>query len=137
MSGYVRPAKTFLLKFADPEYAGLEVRVKSLPVGQLLKVGRFADTAREAFDLSMVEDLFTAFAGSLISWNLEEPEGVPVPATLDGVLSQETDFMIAVALEWATTLAGVSADLGKDSSSGPISPALSLPMEPLSPSLAS
>jgi len=133
--GFQSKKKAFRLKFADPEMAGLEVTARSLTTGQFLDLqASMADKADEGSVRRMIELL----ASRLESWNLEDEEtGMPVPATLDGILAQELDFTMAIINAWSEAVAGVSAPLAGGSNSGGTSPELSIPMEALSPSLAS
>jgi hypothetical protein len=61
----------------------------------------------------------------------------PVPPTLEGVKSQDYEFMLEVIGEWMTAIGGVPAPLGQRSAGGVPSVVASLPMAPLSPSQAS
>lgn len=49
-------------------------------------------------------DLFSAFAMSLVSWDLTD-RGHSVPATEAGVLSQDLPFLLAVSRTWYTLVA--------------------------------
>ena len=131
MAGYVRQAKVYKLRFDDPEMNGLVVRMHGLTAGQLLETGRWSE------DPEGVESLFRLFASKLVDWNLEEPEGVPVPTTYEAVLGQEDDLILAVIAAWQEAVAGVPAPLAKRSNGGGPSLVASLPMEPLSSSQAS
>lgn len=138
--GYRRQKTVHKLVFDDTQgdLAGLEVRLHSLSVGALLDLSQLADGARS--QQQDAERLFTEFANSLISWNLEDevPDdtgvGVrPVPATLDGVRSCDLDFVLRLVDAWMTAVAGVPAPLVGGSTSGGPSPEPSIPMVPLSP----
>lgn len=134
--GYRRESIQYKLVFDDPSLEGLEVVTKSVSSGRLLKLMKLADLAgnagkrREftADDASAVESLFGGFASALISWNLEDEKGEPVPATLDGVNDQDFDFVLSIIMAWINAVAGVSSSLGKGSSNGPPSLEESLPM---------
>jgi hypothetical protein len=43
--------------------------------------------------------LFEAFARSLVGWDLTT-DGTPVPATIDGVFDQDSDFLLQVSRAW-------------------------------------
>lgn len=138
--GYVRERRTYRLVFADEEYAGLEVVARSASVAAYRRI---AELASKPFsmpptteDLIEIDNLYAAFAEQLVSWNLEELDDgvtVPVPATLDGLQSQELPFAMAIILAWMEAVVGVSPPLDSRSSSGELE--ASLPMEVLSPSL--
>lgn len=48
-------------------------------------------------------ELFRAFAESLVGWSMSD-QGLPVPATVDGVLSQDLDFLLDLARTWYTVV---------------------------------
>lgn len=135
-AGYRRPAKVYRLKFADEDMAGLEVMARSLPLGEFLKVSELAGAVDDAQGMaSSAGQLFRVFAGSLMEWNLENDFGDPVPADLDGVLSQDLDFIMKIVMAWVSAMSDVDTPLPNGSSNGATS-ALehSIPMAPRSSS---
>jgi hypothetical protein len=138
--GYIRQKKIHKLTFDDTQgdLAGLEVRLHSLTVGQLLDMGRLADQAEQSRENT--ERFFADFAQCLVSWNVEDEvpdaDGVGVqaiPATLDGVRSCDLDFITRITKAWMEAISGVPDPLDGGSNSGQQSPEASIPMEPLSP----
>lgn len=118
----------------DTKYPGLEVRAVESSTAEYLRVAKLSQ--RDRLSDEEIESICGMFARRLLSWNLETPdsEGVrPVPATLEGLLSQDFDFISAVIVRWATATSKIDEDLGKDSSSGDRSVEASIPMETLSP----
>lgn len=139
---YVRARRVYVLVFEAPDLAQLEIRARSVSVGKFLKLVKLAarldrDAASlSAEDAEAIEGLFTGFAEALISWNIDDPDTeAPVPATYDGVMAQDTDFMMVVIDAWLTAVGGVDAPLGATSTSGPRSLEASIPMVDPSPSL--
>lgn len=132
--GFKKQTTIFELAFADKAYEGLEVRAKSIPSGDFLDLMEAAtalDLTKQTFsesDLHAVKFLFDGFAKALISWNLEDEFGTAIPATLEGVRDQEFPFLMPIITAWMDAVAGVSADLGKESRSGVTSPDLQIPM---------
>jgi hypothetical protein len=127
--GYKRKAKTFVLGFEDEEYKGLEVKCKSLPMGDFLDVsGRFTKEKQTDED---VEAILKAFADSITEWNLEDDNDAQVPATLDGLKSLDLEFVFAMIAAWLGGISGVAGDLGKASTAGESFPEASIPMEAL------
>lgn len=124
--GYQR--KIYKLVFDDPEMNGLEVRARSVSIGAMRKV-------QETNDEFLMMELFSK---ALVSWNLED-DGVPVPATLEGLQDQDADLVLAIVGAWMGTIAGVpdASPLDDASNSGKPSLEASIPMEPLSASQAS
>jgi hypothetical protein len=136
--GFKKKTTIYELVFEDKELEGLEVRAKSVPSGDLLDLMDAAskiDVTSSTFsnsDLSAIKQLLTGFSRALVSWNLEEEDGTPVPPTLESIHAQEFIFVLPIVTAWMDAVAGVSADLGKDSGSGETFPEGSLPMETLS-----
>lgn len=135
--GYVRQRRVFRLRFEDPDMAGLVVRARSISLGQFLDVVGLRDADPRQMARTDLDKLFAAFAGALLDWNLEEPEGTPVPATLEGLHGLEPDFVMAIIAAWLDAMAGVARPLGAASSNGDRSLEASMPMEVQSPSLQS
>lgn len=132
--GFKKMATVLRLKFEDPSLTGLEVLAKSVPTGDFLDLMDAAskmDLTSKEFnpeDLKAVRVLIDGFAKALISWNLEDEDDEPVPATLQGVRDQELDFLLPIVTAWMDAVAGVSADLGKASPSGETFPEAAIPM---------
>lgn len=148
--GYVPKRATYVLEFdTDDELAGLEVKARGVDLGTFLDLTAMADLSTQVAEgknvgqgesmraIRAVGDLLTGFAAVLVSWNVETEAGVPVPADIDGLRSQAFPFVFKIIRAWMSAAAGVSDPLVEPSSSGAPSPVGSLPMEPLSPSLAS
>lgn len=137
--GYQPPRKTYRLVFDEGEYAGLSVRVRSVPLGQFMALTRLAETAgdgkeQEAF--AGMGELFEGFADALVDWNVED-DGAPVPADLSGVYAQDFDFVMFLVGEWISAMGDVAAPLVPPSVSGGTSLEASIPMDVLSLSPAS
>lgn len=142
--GFKPKSKIYRLKFEDPEMNGLVVEVKPSSVGVLLDTADLASlattfqgisvTSLSAEDLEKVgklRELFDSFADSLVSWNVELEDDTPVPATREGVYSQDIDFILEVIAAWAEAVGGVSGPLEKESRDTLPSPVAYLPMERL------
>lgn len=134
-SGFRPKKKIYKLVFETEDMAGLEVAMRSVSIGSMMKMLRVADAAkRENIGADEVEDLFKRFASALEHWNVEDDAGGPVPVTYEGVASQDLDFVMAVFEAWFEAVMDVDAGLGKGSASGGNSVEASLPMDPRSPS---
>lgn len=131
--GFKRNPKIYNLKWDDGEYAGLEVHVRSLTMGQLIATQNGEGHNGKKGNAAQIE----LFAERLVSWNLEDENGQPVPTTLDAILAEDDDLILDINKRWAEAVMGVSAPLPQSSPAGEPSPAESIPMETLSPSLAS
>lgn len=119
------------------DYHGCEVVLRRLTLGEWLSItGMGADGATYRH----VGDQLRTMADRLISWNLEEEDGTPVPTTQEAVLAQDQALMLAILDGWIGKLnkeAEVPTPLEPSSPAGEPFPEASLPMEPLSESLAS
>lgn len=89
-------------------YPGLLVRVRKPGYGALrhlagaeavLGVGMTGAAVTGAARIEALGPVVDAFASSLVSWTLAD-NGVPVPATHAGVVAQDYDFLIELALTW-------------------------------------
>src|ERR1700704_5773047 len=88
LRGYKR--KLYVLTWPDGhELAGLEVTTKGLPVKKLFELvqlsGQLTGEGDVATKVAVADELFAGFAARLVSWNLEDDDDAPVPATLAGV----------------------------------------------------
>ena len=100
-----RPARApFKLDFTGTEYEGLEVTVRPMPMSVMLDV----IAAVGSGDLAAGRHMYATFAYALESWNLEDDDGVPVAADLDGLMSQDGRFVAAVISAWAAAMGGAS-----------------------------
>lgn len=140
--GYKRKRTVYKLVF-DGELEGLEVCTYAPPL-KILKTavamssfGGQSTSELDAREFEQINAFFEDFAEYLVSWNLEDDDGLPVPATVEGLQAQDLPFVMEILEGWLDTVADVDAPLGQPSSSGRPPLEGSLPMEPLSPSLPS
>lgn len=132
--GVKRNPKIYRLKWEDGEYAGLEVNIRSLTMGQLIE----AKSGKSATGKDGLEGTVELLADRIVDWNLEDDvTGEPVPATLDAMLAEDDDLILDIINRWMEAVSGVPAPLDATSPSGEISQVASIPTEPLSQSLAS
>lgn len=130
--GYKREGNIFKLRFADEEYNGLVVRAKSVSLGEFIQLAELAELKGKVVtidDMPKVNKLFEMFSKALVSWNLEDDDGTPVPATLEGLYSQDVEFVMAIIMSWMEAVAGVSTPLVPPSIDGVPFPVDSIPME--------
>jgi hypothetical protein len=138
--GFRIQRKVFRLHFKDSDLEGLEVLARSLNTGQFLdmeeaKAERAAGGKRGKVG---TERMLELFAGELVSWNAEDEDGIPVPATMEGIRSQDLDLSLKIIDAWTDAIAGVSVPLPETSSAGqPSALEASIPMASPSESLAS
>jgi hypothetical protein len=136
---FIPQQKRFRLKFADEEYEGLEVTMRSISIGQLLHIQTMQTTkdADGAIPAAATEELLKTFSQSLVEWNLASQDGEVLEANLENVMDQEIALIMAVIAAWTEAVSGVAAPLDETSTSGGTSLLASIPKETLSPSLAS
>lgn len=141
MAGYTPQRKLYRLKFADEQYEGLEVLASSASMGSILEIQRLAGkmgekpTPEESAEIS--SRMMNIFGKALRSWNLLDEDDQPVPATTEGLLTQDPDFVMAMVAAWTEAVAGVSAPLDGGSGSGETSQEASLGLGSSSQSLTS
>jgi len=129
--------KVLKLNFTDPQYEGLEVVVRKPIMEQVLSVADGQEGVGEDADkMETLRPLAELLCSLLVGWNLEN-DGEPVPHTAEALLAQDFDVAQAIIKAWEDNAMGVSVPLEKASSDGERSLVASIPMETLSPSLAS
>lgn len=131
--GFRPKKKIYNLVFDDPDMDGLEVKIRGLNTGQLLDI----DTARDDGGEEAISSMLQLMADRLVSWNVEDDEGQPVPADMDGIRQQELAFNMAVISAWQDAVGGVPGPLDAGSTSTELSLVESIPMEAPSPPPAS
>lgn len=145
--------RIYVLHFeGDDELEGLIVRARSAPIGMMLELGEMVEEVRElplgedageaqgeavGASLAVLRKVIDLYAKVLVSWNYHDDNGQPVPATAEGMATLDPAHLMRIIRAWQQVVAEAPAGLGNASSGGERSAALPLPMEPLSPSLAS
>lgn len=127
--GYRPKRKIYDLDFTGTEYDGLKVTVRGVSTGQALDI----DAARVDGGDEAMRGMLELLAEQLVDWNIEDDDGQPVPANLDGLRAQDIGLNLAIVNAWQTAMAGVPAPLESGSTSGEPSLVASIPMETLSP----
>lgn len=125
--GFKPKRKIYTLDFEDPEFEGLEVKIRGLNTGQVLDL----DTAREDGSDEAIRGVLELFAGALVEWNVEDDQERPVPADIGGVRTQDLAFNMAIIDAWQQAMVGVPAPLDEPSTGTEPSLAASIPMETL------
>jgi len=91
-----RPKRApFKLEFSG-EFEGLEVSVRPVPMSVMNDIA----VAASSGDPQAFRHAAATFAYALESWNLEDDDGNPVPADMDGLMSQDPQFVGAVFRAW-------------------------------------
>ena len=107
--GFTPEPTTIKLNFKDTELDGLEVVTKSCSVKEFNQFIRLSmtDITRGENPAASNEEIEKLFASKLVSWNLEIPAGRPVPTTLAGIRSLETNIFSRILLAWQRGLTTV------------------------------
>lgn len=116
--GYTR--RTLKLVFEDEQYAGLEVQARPMSIDQVEEYTSLT-TDEATTKAEAIGRLLGPFAENMLGWNMEEPDGSPVPATLAGLRTFDMPFLWDLLKAWARASAGVSRPLPSGSSDGPSS----------------
>lgn len=125
--------KVLVLQFEDPDYEGVQIKAHATSMGRALALSDEADAARKpGAGLDEVRDLLDEFITALQSWNLEDENDEPIPATREGFLTLDIPAVMDILLAWFDAMMTIGPGLGKDSTFGEQSQEVSIPMEPLS-----
>lgn len=135
--GYKRD-KTYLLQFADGEFAGFEVRLKTINIGLFTRMSETMmtlDRAKPEDQMKETSWLMEQLAGRIVSWNLEDDEDNPVVPSVEN-LNEYVDLEMAMVIieHWMTAMGDISGPLEENSTSGVPAEVASLPTETLSAS---
>jgi hypothetical protein len=112
MSGKAQPAakgykpvrQLYKIDFSETPHVGMEMVARGTSMSGLLKLMDIADEIDGLMELDMestpkseiagkLRDLFAPFAKVIVSWNLIDDDDEPVPASLDGLMSQDPQFV--------------------------------------------
>ena len=119
--GYQLPPRTALVAFEGTDYDGAEVRLR---LGGSLRAYFDIVSGREAAEerprtLEETEAVYRRFAERLVSWNLVDKSGDPIPATYDGLIDlDDMAFVFALIEASQNAVGGVSAPLVEPSANG-------------------
>lgn len=113
-----------------PDEDGLVVRMKAIKIGKIRKLVRLLGLDDDQM-LEALDELFSLLSEGLVSWNLEDEDGAPVPTGMEGIEELELPFLLKVLNCWLENMTGVDEDLGKGSPSGESFPGRPLTMEAL------
>lgn len=136
--GFVR-SKIYRLRFEDPDFEGLEVRATAPSLGERLEVSELFSGDHEGESVkernSRVVKIYEAMMKHFVEWNLENADGSPVACDIYGLLTQDREFVDALAAAWLAVAVTVEPPLSKGSNGGGQFPEELIPMDELSSSL--
>lgn len=123
MAGYKRERRIYILEFTDPQYQGLEVKVRSIPIREwkhLMTLDSESDDTETR--VSSIQQMMYSFSEALVSWNMEDDQGNPLPTTLEYLESEDADFVMSLIMQWMKAIAWVDDSSPLDSDSQPGQP---------------
>lgn len=148
VKGYKPQRKLYKLDFSETEDAGLEITARGTTVAGMLELMEMADGIDDLEQLDLeklpssevaarMRAMFAPFAKILVAWNVIDDDDEPVPASLDGLLTQEADFIGRVLGAYMTAMTQAPPPLPAGSDSGATSQAELTAAAALSTSLGS
>ncbi|MFE0378335.1 hypothetical protein ACFW1M_22755 [Streptomyces inhibens] len=116
------------------EYGDVRAVARGMDLDSYLELMGYTEGPEVTSKSGIVRQL-ERFADALISWNIEEEDGTPTPATRAEFFALDESLALALATDWIERLGGkVDGPLESSSPDGGPSPEASIPMEPLSSS---
>lgn len=126
--GYQPKSPQYHLVFADGQHEGLDVTMKSLPLGEFFTLQDLR--VRAADDPDAARKVISAMADLIVSWNVED-NGEPVPPTAEGLMKFDMSFLLDIIRAWVEAVTNVPNHSQPASNAGATSLELSIPMERL------
>lgn len=136
------PKKTiYRLDFEGTDLDGAEVRMRASSLGLAFDVvgliGVDEDNATPE-DIERALQQYVELADHLVSWNLDDDNGDPLPADLEGLKTLEIRYVRMIAEAWQRAQVDVPGPLPSGLSNGQQPPdLLGIPMATIPASLAS
>jgi hypothetical protein len=145
--GFKPKRQLYKLDFGETDLAGLDVTARGASMAELLAMLETADAMGDLAELdekadaakvaAQMREMIAPFARKLVAWNLLDDDDEPVPASLDGLLSQDLDFVIRLITTYGTAMTQAPPPLPANSASGATSPEELTALAALSSSLES
>lgn len=126
--GHRKKLKIVTLDLGD-KYEDLVVRMKSPSLGRLRKL--MSTIGKEELDSELIDGIISLISNHLISWTLEDEEGVPLEPSVDEISDLDLPMLLDIANAWVGNVTNVDDDLGKGSPSGDQFPGQPVTMEAL------
>lgn len=111
--------RTYVLKFSG-DMEGAEVKLRATSTATALDIRASQD----------VPHLVTLLAEHVIEWNLDGPDGKPLPIEAAAIMAGLEEAVLAEILrQWYRAAVGITAPLDSGSTDGEQFPVESIPME--------
>lgn len=134
------PRNIISLQFEGEEFEGIEVRAKSLPLGEFFDLQKLQAQAK-GDDVAAAEKVINVLGTVLISWNVttgddedDDADEVPVPCNTEGLRSLPMRYVMAILQAWMKAVAVVPNLSASGSNAGGTSQEVSIQMDVSSPS---
>lgn len=109
----------------DSEFSGLEIRMRRLSIGQLLRVEELFDElkAKDSDNKALMTELLDIVGDGLLSWNYEDDDDTPVPAERASLDAIDADMILMWVRAWTKGAAAVPlASPPTSPTGGPVEP---------------
>jgi hypothetical protein len=119
--GWTPPEEIITVDFTGTRFEGLDVKVRDVETGHLLEMVRLSEqtkNAGEGVGSAAFEELITMAADMIVEWDMEVPEGNPVPPTKESFLRLRQRTALPLVMMIIKAIQDVKDDLKKESSSG-------------------
>ena len=108
--GFRVPERTAHIQFEDTDYDGAEVWIRlNVSFARYLELREASEAGDQARMTRMFGD------NMLDRWNLEDDDGIPIPADGDGMMQIPLDFATLIITQWVDTVSDVPDPLGQPS----------------------
>jgi hypothetical protein len=118
--GFTPEEKQYKIDFEEGHALhGLHIVMGSLTLGEynsMMKRGLVKGANEET--LKANDEMIDLFVSKIVSWDLEDAKGNPVPTTREGVDSQDRNYIGQMINAWQMAMLGISELLGKGSLNG-------------------
>lgn len=115
------PKRTYVLVFegapGDEDLEGFVIKVRPPTVEEVLEHVKSGVPQRGVLPAEQLDDAYAQLATRLVEWNLED-DGVPLPATLEGLHQLPQDVGGRILGSWLWETATVPRPLPHDSPTG-------------------
>ena len=110
--GYTLKKRRLVLKFEESAFEGAEVVCNlSAPVGLVQEVRETAGEDLAHFHKLMREQV-------IISWNLEDDKGTPIPLSEEGFGQVDHNFVMTIVGAWGRAIGNIDSPLDSGSNNG-------------------
>jgi hypothetical protein len=117
---YKRERRTYIMEFQDPEYKGLEIKVRSIPIKELKRLLVLDPESDDPkVRVESLDQLQRAFAKALDSWNMTGDDDQPLPTTFEYIDSEDPEFVLMCIQQWMKVISQVDDASPLDSNSKP------------------